>query len=250
MSGAHRVYRGQVAHARFAPVAHRFRYAIGMLGLDLDRLDEAFRGRWLWSLNRPNLASIRREDHLRGGAADLATAARDLVERATGMRPAGPIELVTQPRYLGYCFNPISLYLCRDAAGALCAVVLEVHNTPWGEQHPYVVPVTDGERIVADFAKTFHVSPFMPMDLRYRMELRRGERSLQLQLDCYRQERRLFAAWLDLAAEPMSAASLAGMLLRTPAMSLKTVAAIYWEALRLFLKRVPFFPHPSTSSTP
>lgn len=247
---AHWVYHGQVVHARFAPVAHRFRYTIGMLGLDLDRIEQAFRGRWLWSFDRPNLVSVRRADHLRGGHPDWAIAVRDLVEQATGTRPAGRIELIAQPRYLGYCFNPLSLYLCNDAFGALCAVVLEVHNTPWGEQHVYVVPVTESERIVATFDKAFHVSPFMPMDLRYRMELCRNESHLRLQLDCYRQEQRLFAAWLDLTARPMTAASLAGMLLRTPLMSLKTVAAIYWEALRLFLKRAPFFPHPSTSSLP
>ena len=251
MSAGHQVYRGVVSHARFEPVEHRFRYALSMVGLDLDHLQTAFRGRWLWSVDRPNVASIRRKDHLRGGHPVLATAVRDLVERETGDRPAGPVQLVTQPRYLGYCLNPISLYLCHDAAGDLRAIVAEVHNTPWGEQHAYVLSVADpaADRIVVDFDKAFHVSPFMPMDLRYRLQLRRSDERLQLQLDCYRQGRRVFAACLDLVAQAWSAGNLAGLLWRTPLMTLKVAAAIYWEALRLLAKRVPYFKHPSTQPT-
>jgi uncharacterized protein len=140
------------------------------LYLDLDELPTVFRGRWLWSARRPAWAWFRRADHLGDPSRPLAEAVRDLVAARTGRRPTGPIRLLTHLRYLGIAMNPVSLYYCFDRQGeSIEAVVAEVNNTPWGEQHCYVL---DNAHSAAghwlqrfEHPKAFHVSPFLGMDL-------------------------------------------------------------------------------------
>ncbi|MEI2421818.1 DUF1365 family protein, partial [Arthrospira platensis SPKY2] len=106
-----------------------------MVCLDLAELDTVFRGRWLWSTQRPALAWLRREDHLGDPAHSLDESVRRLVAERTGRRPAGPIRLLAHLRYFGHCFNPVSFYYCYDAAGERVeTIVAEVNNTPWGER--------------------------------------------------------------------------------------------------------------------
>ncbi len=246
------VAHGWVSHQRLSPAAHRFRYRLSMLHLDLGEAPRLFRGRWLWSYQHPNLACVLRGDHLRGGHPDLETAVRDEIQRQAEERPAGPVTLLTQPRYWGYSQNPISFYFVwsRDRR-QIEWLLLEVHNTPWNEQHPYVlkVPRSAGGVIDLRFDKAMHVSPFMDMDMQYRLQLRlRADDQLQVKLENWRDEQRLFSACMSLRFAPVTAASLAGLLVRTPFMSFKVVAAIYFEALRLKLKSVPYVPHPGISA--
>ena len=135
------IYEGEVRHRRFAPVNHEFRNRLFLMYVDLDELPTLFRRRWLWSANRPNLAWFRRGDHLGPADQPLADSVRDLVAARTGQRPAGPIRLLTHFRYFGFAMNPISLYYCFDADEQIESVVAEVTNTPWGEQHCYVLDV-------------------------------------------------------------------------------------------------------------
>jgi DUF1365 family protein len=143
-----------------------------MMYLDLDELPELFSRRWLWSTTRPALARFRRNDHLGASDEPLSDSIRDLVERETGVRPAGPIRLLTNLSYFGYCFNPVSFYYCFAEDGqTLQTIVAEVNNTPWGERDTYVLPdsMDVGNRGVKRFRpkKKMHVSPFMPMDVEY-----------------------------------------------------------------------------------
>src|SRR5512137_317176 len=121
-----RIYTGHVGHQRLTPVGNEFRYRLFFLYLDLAELDQVFAGRWLWSVERPNWASFRRRDHLRQPG-PLDEAVRDEVKRQLGFRPVGPVRILTHLRYLGYCFNPISIYYCHGADGTnLEAIVAEV----------------------------------------------------------------------------------------------------------------------------
>ncbi len=249
------LYRGWLDHRRLAPRRHAFRYRLFMAYLDLAELDEVFRGRWLWSTRRAALARFDRRDHLGDPSQPLHEAVRALVAERTGHRPEGPIRLLTQLRILGYVFNPVSFYYCFDAAGqALDTVVAEVNNTPWGERHCYVLrqETPGAEPLRAHSAKAMHVSPFHPMALRYDWCLHAPAEALAVHMTLRptapaAASAPVFGATLALRRVPIGAGSLAGTLLRFPWMTAQTIAAIHWEALRLWLKRVPVHDHPTRS---
>ena len=250
------LYHGWLDHRRLAPRRHAFRYRLFMAYLDLAELDEVFRGRWLWSTRRAALARFDRGDHLGDPAQPLDEAVRALVAERTGQRPAGPIRLLTHLRYFGVVFNPVSFYYCFDAAGrAVEAVVAEVTNTPWGERHCYVLrPDTPGASVLkAHSVKAMHVSPFHPMALRYDWQLHTPGEALAVHMALRPVELAgaeaapVFGATLALQRVPIGGAALAGTLLRFPWMTARVIAAIHWQALRLWLKRVPVFDHPTRS---
>lgn len=243
------LYEGWLRHRRYTPKAHEFTYKLVMLWLDLDEIDRVFAGRWLWSSHTVNLAWWRRADHLGAAGQPLADAVRDEVERQSGQRPDGPIRLLTHPRYFGYGFNPISLYYCYAAEGdRLEAVLGEVNNTPWGERHLYVLPMSQNlarpERPQFRFAKAMHVSPFLPMDLEYQWRLTLPGAHLTVHMDDLQGEQTLLDATLSLERREITGASLARALLRYPFMTGQVMFDIHWQALRLWLKGVAVHDHP------
>lgn len=247
------LYVGHVRHRRFFPRRHEFRYNLFMAYLDLAELETVFRGRWLWSTRWPGLAWFRRQDHFGDPQIPLDAYVRDLAERQTGRRPQGPIRLLTHLRYFGYCINPISIYYCFKPGGEeLDFLVAEVTNTPWGEKIGYVLDVAGqtGGNQRAEFPKAMHVSPFMPMDLRYGWHSTPPGSHLAVHLDVLKGPSRMLDATLSLRRQPLDGRAMAGVLARFPFMTLKVVAAIYWEAVRLLWKRIPIFSHPPASGKP
>lgn len=248
------LYVGTVAHTRHAPRPHRFRYRIAYLYLDLDELAAPgggpFRGRWLWSVDRPNVAAIRREDLLGDPAVPLATAVREAAAAALGEAPGGPIRVLTLPRQLGYGFNPVSFYYVFEPDGqTLGAVIAEITNTPWGERHHYVLGSKEARLTNGlgewRFPKTFHVSPFFDMDHDYVWRFGTPGDSLVVAMENHTAGQRVFDASLVLARRPLDGPGLARFLVRHPAACAGVFAAIHWQALRLALKRTPFFTHPA-----
>lgn len=243
------VYEGVVRHHRLAPRPHAFSYRIAQLYLDLEEIDRVFAGRWLWSCEARNLAEFRRSDYLGPGGLPLTEAVKRLVERHTGRRPAGPVRLLTHPRYAGYIFNPVSFYYCYGADGvALHAIVAEITNTPWGERHAYVLPVESARRQVLrwewTFPKAFHVSPFVGPQRDYAWRFSAPGERLRVHMSVLRAQKPELEATLSLERRPLTGASLARVLWRYPLMTAKVIGAIHWEALRLWLKRTPVHDHP------
>jgi uncharacterized protein len=244
------LYEGYVQHARHKPVQNAFRYSVFFLYLDFAEIDRVFIGRWLWSSDRFNIACLRRKDHFGDSSVPLEEAVRKLVEQRTGRRPSGHIRMLTHLRYFGHNFNPASFYYCYAANGSsLETIVVEIHNTPWREVFCYVLDEAKNEGASGEkrfrLPKAFHVSPFMDMNIEYDWRFTEPGTSLSVNMISFKQEQEIFRANLDLERREITGRSLARVLAQYPLMTVKVIAAIYWQALRLRIKGAPFYSHPA-----
>ena len=296
------IYQGKVRHRRNSPTHHQFDFRTFMLMLDLDELPSVFANRWFWSTESFAFARLRKSDRLKShGHLDSLRQRAEAVLTESGITAElSSVKLLTQVRYLGFEMNPVCFYYCfseglpeipkYDAAvesdalepqkktERIVAVIAEVNNTPWGEQHNYVIEAEESlGRSASDqrslkskpIAKTFHVSPFLEMNMDYRMAFSVPDQKLGIKIENHLHRRnfdnaeqqsdqpnqptaaakeKILDVTMLLERTEMTGLNLNWMLIKYPLISFKTFAGIYWQALRLYLKKVPFFPHPGTSS--
>ncbi|MCK1517196.1 DUF1365 domain-containing protein [Bradyrhizobium sp. 190] len=244
-AGAAALYVGRVMHARLKPMGHRFSYRVMSLLIDLDRLADADRQSPLFGVNRAALYSFHETDHgRRDGSSLRAYAQRCAAERGIDLT-GGRVLLLCYPRLLGYTFNPLSVYFCYRADGELALLIYEVRNT-FGDIHPYVLPVTSSEISDAGVRqqqdKLFYVSPFIGMAMRYHFRvLPPGER-VQLRILETDREGPLLAATFNGSHRALNTRELLRAFFALPLVTMKIMAAIHWEALRLWLKGARLVP--------
>lgn len=242
------IYEGWIRHRRHDPIEHEFRYPLFMAYLDLGELPWVLDPYPGWSARRPALARFRRSDYLGDPSQPLEECVREAVADRSGVAPRGPIRLLTNLRYFGHAFNPVSFYYCFDEGGERVESVLaEVTNTPWGERHSYLLGRGDGEGVIrGEIDKAFHVSPLMDMEHTYDWRSSEPRERVQVHIDSRSPDasRSDFDATLSLERRELSRATTRRILARYPAMTMQVVARIYWQSLRLWLKGAPYFPHP------
>jgi DUF1365 family protein len=248
------IYEGHVQHRRYSPIGHQFRYGLFMLYLDLDELPRLLQGGYGLHEAFFSPASFCRKDHLGDPAIPLREAVFNLVKKQTGVQLSGPVRLLTLLRHYGYYFNPLSLYFCFDHdSGAVTAIVAEVTNTPWLQKHWYVL--WEGNRFGRTqplrfrHRKAFHVSPFLDMDADYEWRLTAPGPRLAVFLANRRNGQRFFDVTMVLRRLELSRRTMVRSLVRHPWMTARVSQAIYWQALRLWLKKCPFYPHPAYRNT-
>ena len=236
------VYEGVITHRRREP-AHGFRSRVAMPLLDLAEIDEVIAQHPLWSRERRNVVSFRRDDFLGPTGTELDEAVRDVVESAVGTRPTGPVAALAHGRTWGWLFNPIAVYYCYDATGARVEhAVAQVTSTPWKEQHAYVLGAP-GQHVLD---KAMHVSPFLGMDQSYHLAYGAPAGDLHLSIAVHDGGEPVFRAALHLHRRPLDHRSLGRILWRYPLLTMRVSAGIHHHALRLWRKGAPFHPHPKT----
>jgi len=240
------LYVGRLRHRRFAPRNHEFEYPIFMALLDIDRLPELMKVSRLCSLNRRNWASFDNRDHFGNPLVPLRQRLSDDAASQGLTLPDGRIFLLTHLRYLGYNFNPVSFFYCCNAGGSVEGILAEVNNT-FGETRNYWL--TENQRLPGaeraySFSKQLHVSPFMEMDCDYRFGFNEPGDRISIHTDVRRNGDALFDATLTLERLDWNAANLRRTLVRYPWMTAAVTAGIHWQALKLFLKKIPVISHP------
>lgn len=248
------LYPGKVMHQRLKPFGHRFSYSVFSLLIDIDRLGELSRMSRLLSVNRPGMLSFRESDHVEIEGETLRHFADCLLAGAGLDAPAARILLLAYPRMFGYVFNPISTYFSYDIDDRLIAIIYAVRNT-FGQRHSYVAPILPGEASPAGIRQTrtkiFHVSPFMDMGLRYHFRILPPGKTVRVRIHETAGKEPLLAATFNADAAPLNDTNLICCVLRFPFMTMKVMAGIHWEALKLWLKGARFRtspPPPETAS--
>lgn len=237
------IYEGVVVHKRLTPKRHGFRYRVFALCLDLDEIDEADQKLRFFSRNRANLLSVRDADLGAPDGGSIAQKARLLLAECGLSSFTARIELVCYPRLIGYVFNPLSVYFCRDSAGTVGAVIYEVTNT-FGERKSYVIPAASQDGQIAQHcAKEMYVSPFTGAAGQYGFHCSAPAEQVVVGVNFRERGRPVLKTHFRGQRKPLTDGAILGLLTRYPLMTLKVVGAIHFEAARLWLKGVPLVNH-------
>ena len=238
------IYEGTVSHRRSREVEHSFAFPVWLLWLDLSEAESGLAVPPLFSTRGPAPLRWRRSDTFGDPRHSLAESARDLVEERCGLRPAGPVRLLTLARTLGMGYNPVSFFYLHDEEEQVQAAIAEVTSTPWGERCHYVLAREGDGPLRGSFRKEMHVSPFMPMDQGYTWTAGEPTERLGLRIANTEGDREVFSASLALRRRPLDRRNLARFLFTRPPQPQVALSRIYGQALRLKLRGARYHSRP------
>lgn len=240
------MYVSKVMHRRLFPVQYRFTYRIFGFLIHLNKLDQLSRKSFLLSYNRFNVFSFYTRDHGRRDGSSLTQwAAQQLASQGIASENLN-IYLHCMPRVLGYTFNPISYWFCYTSEHKLLAVLVEVHNT-FGDQHTYLLPADDvdaTDSVRASKAKNFHVSPFINMEASYEFRISQPDETFSAMIREHQDEKLMLVAGQHGKRSNISSTSLLKAFFSLPLMTLKVMAMIHWQAIKIYLKGGSFHRRP------
>lgn len=247
MQSGHAVYCGRVGHKRFLPKVHGFDYPYSAYWLDCSELTKTSLAAVGIKFNTFGAISYRRKDFLNGNA-DLAQAVRDKVRQLGGDKAITQVFLASPLASWGLYFSPLNLYYCYAENGECCYLLAEVSNTPWNERHYYLQQLAS-DQLQYEHDKVFHVSPFNPLDMQYRWQIPAPADSLFCSITNIREQQAVFSAWFKLQRFSLTKAVRRKILIRQPWQSVQIFTRIYWQALKLLIKRVPVYAHPKSKGS-
>jgi|TARA_B110000438_G_scaffold254770_1_gene261199 DUF1365 family protein len=244
------IYNGVIRHRRYTPFEHFFSYPLFMVYVDISKVSKILETSLIWNVNKPALISFYRKDYHGEPTKPLDKAVRDTIYKKTGKRINGPIRILTHLRYFGFCFNPVSFYYCFNTSDSKLEMIMaEVTNTPWNERYSYIIDkkMLSGSKknLVAELEKKLHVSPFWGMDHQYEWLFSEPDESLLVNMKNFKSGMKVFDATLTMKRKALTIKNLLISVLRFPFITLLVVYRIHWQALKLWIKKAPFFPHPS-----
>ena len=221
-----------------------------MVYVDISKVSKILKHSLIWNVNKPALISFYRKDYHGDSSKPLDQAVRDTIYNKTGKKINGPIRILTHLRYFGFCFNPVSFYYCFDTTDSKLEMIMaEVTNTPWNERHSYIIDkkMLKGSKknLVAELEKKLHVSPFWGMDHQYEWLFSEPDESLLVNMKNFKSKVKVFDATLTMKRKALTIKNLLISVLRFPFITLIVVYRIHWQALKLWVKKAPFFVHPS-----
>lgn len=237
------IYTGNIRHRRFSPVARTFSYSFSMFSLNPDAIEELTSQYMLFGSRWFNPVRFCEKDYLKSELGSLKQRIALKVAKLGGQWDGNEVMMLVQCRCLGFYFSPVNLYFCFNDDGRCPLMLAEVSNTPWQERHYYLVNVEQPQLT----QKYFHVSPFMPLDMHYQWRVKPPGDKLFVHLenlDKSPQAKKVFDATMALTRQPMSSLAMIKAWFSLPFSAIKIVTLIYWQALKIFIRGVPFIPHP------